>query len=514
MDCEYGPSTNKSDNVTWCFKISIHHRFQQARMVSVAAMIFVLLSPLACCVNAAQDQSLFLVRTRIADGTVCGLSGFALSLPDELQASPRAWVGILEVEDGGPSVPAIRDRNRNILQKIINRDSDLTPVAEIEARRRQCQDISPRFFDVVIVQHPVLPHAHQSSPTYSWMVDWDLDQHFSDESRWAINDCLPAQKGHMSDILQVRLTANHRPAVVHVFQPSALTPTVPTGTTPVEDHAVPLHSNSKRVTFMPEDVLNIRSKLVELDHPAVRKQHLPKIIQATDELLRLLNSKEHAFTKAQLRQADDWITDALYRRGRALGYMELPDVIARHPIQDQRWLNEEFEATFQKLKQRVDVTAPNYILLYIRRERRLGNRGLALDLVNHYQKTHPDPVWHFKKRLDLMKELGANDHAHQSACDLWLHASKPDRPICCVIRVNAKEVPDASAVDGDWLPRAPWRSAAPSFHQVGFRQWETVLWLDKPNAELSSSILEARYQGSEAKCPIAEVLRFHVSSQK
>jgi hypothetical protein len=100
------------------------------------------------------------------------------------------------------------------------------------------------------------------------------------------------------------------------------------------------------------------------------------------------------------------LVDTLYRKGRALGYMELPDVVEKHPIEDQTALDAAFEANFAELAKWVDTTAADYFLLHDRRERRQERYGKALELLNrHIPNSEPD-YWHFKKRRDIYGELG------------------------------------------------------------------------------------------------------------
>ena len=102
----------------------------------------------------------------------------------------------------------------------------------------------------------------------------------------------------------------------------------------------------------------------------------------------------------------DVLADTLYRKGRALGYMELPDVVKKRPIADPAAHDRAFEANFSELRKWVDTTQEKYFLLHVRRERRQGRYGNALELLNRHLSAAEPNYWHFKKRRDLYESLG------------------------------------------------------------------------------------------------------------
>ena len=77
---------------------------------------------------------------------------------------------------------------------------------------------------------------------------------------------------------------------------------------------------------------------------------------------------------------DSWdqLVDALYRKGRAIAYMDLPPVPGAPPMEipkkpKKRAARDKlFEANYAQLRQWVDLDQPKYALLKVRRERRLG----------------------------------------------------------------------------------------------------------------------------------------------
>ena len=100
------------------------------------------------------------------------------------------------------------------------------------------------------------------------------------------------------------------------------------------------------------------------------------------------------------------LIDTLYRKGRALGYMELPEVVVKTPIADPQAHDKAFEDNFNELRRWVDTTGEKYFLLHVRKERRKGRHGVALQLLlKHTADERPNPE-HAEKRRDLVEALG------------------------------------------------------------------------------------------------------------
>lgn len=142
--------------------------------------------------------------------------------------------------------------------------------------------------------------------------------------------------------------------------------------------------------------------LVALDDPSLRKDRLDEIVAAADRVIARVKATDWAADERTV-----WMADALYRKGRALGYMELPAVLEVRPIEDPQRHEERFEATFKQLDALVDTTRPEFILLRIRRERRRGNYEEALRLLEIYRETATDSSWYEKKRRDILRESEA-----------------------------------------------------------------------------------------------------------
>jgi tripeptidyl-peptidase-2 len=155
-----------------------------------------------------------------------------------------------------------------------------------------------------------------------------------------------------------------------------------------------------------------------------REERLPEIVAAADAVIAAINREELARhfgtqidedepeqTKArkELTAERDDLADALYRKGRALGYMELPEVVVKRPIADAAAHDAAFEGNFRELSRWVDTTADKYYLLQVRRDRRKGRQGLALELLNRHLATGSPNEEHFEKRRDMYGELGWDD---------------------------------------------------------------------------------------------------------
>lgn len=173
--------------------------------------------------------------------------------------------------------------------------------------------------------------------------------------------------------------------------------------------------------------------LHDVDTQADRKKRLDKVVKAADVVVEMIDQdalaihfgrridkddKEAVKTRSEMESKRDNLIDALYRKGRALGFMELPEVIATKPIADREKHSEQFEATYKALAQWVDPTTPDYFLLAVRRHRRNGELGEALSLLQKHMKSGPANYWHYKKRRDMLLELGWPQLADQATSNL------------------------------------------------------------------------------------------------
>lgn len=166
------------------------------------------------------------------------------------------------------------------------------------------------------------------------------------------------------------------------------------------------------------DVLLARLK--HLDHAESRKDHLPAVVAAADAVLATfdLNALHTAIAnrpvadagaKTAVQKQEDAdrkiVADVLYRKGRALGYMELPDVLEKHPLADESAHDAAFKANFRELSRWVDTTDSAYVLLHVRHERRQQHLAAALELLDKFIAAEEPNFWYHKKRRDIYREL-------------------------------------------------------------------------------------------------------------
>lgn len=393
--------------------------------------------------NAPQtDESEPFQRTCIEGDRIGSLTGRWLRTGDRIHAPERAWVAIAQKTESDSLKHIILARQRANLRRLAGEWQ--TDDTERCARIRHGQTFLPVYFDAVIFE----TRSDPGDAIRYCVVDADMDGRLDDESLFLCCDGCFLRHGF-------RIATPRRPQI----KPQAAARQEPT---------------AARETFdaSPEDPLNVLyEQLVKLDTVVDRKQNLANIVMLSNRIVA--RRDEGSTEKFSLSQ----LADTLYRRGRALGYMELPDVVITHPVQDPAWLQQEFESTFRRLDDLVNTKKPAYILLRIRRERRRGQRGAALDLVEHYRKTHPDPAWQFKKRFDLMKELHFTWNARQAAAELWLNARLPRPPIPVIIVLEPSSA--APVVMGSWTDRDPLRSVQLTFQSVSDVRMESVVWLEE-----------------------------------
>ena len=180
------------------------------------------------------------------------------------------------------------------------------------------------------------------------------------------------------------------------------------------------------------DLTVLVAKLRKLDDEKSRKERLAEVVEAADAVLAQLDAGEIALILAG-RSADDdkdaekarksaqkkkgLLIDTLYRKGRALGYMELPVVLAKNPIKDKDAHEKEFEATYKTLSKWVDPTGSDYFLLHIRWAARKQQLGESLKWLNKYSGEAAPNYWYFEKRRKLYEALGW-DHLTENAWQL------------------------------------------------------------------------------------------------
>ena len=402
-------------------------------------------------------------RTRVCADGICGLSGRYLQLSQDARPVVQAWAGIRVDETGGHQIELIRSRHRQQLERHtavwVRQLADAVTWQEMSARIRHTREMRPTYFDVVVVR-------------------------FGDDCLEKIqvhiynDDNLDGKLEHRGEVTFIASTdhdsANHCVAdLVHMkLDGSDLTVAVTSKERfPQASFAEASRTARRPEADFPSELAALRDRLLRLDEPNVRKSNLPEIIEVADHLIHRLERLEGIHLVH--------LADVIYRKGRALGYRELPDVAARFPIQDQRGFDEEFETTFRRLQKFVDVTQPEYVLLAVRRERRRGNRGLAMDLLETYRRRHPSPVWYHRKQCDLMRELGFEDAAYQTAAEGWLRTAETQRPVPVIVRISTEDIAERSCINivGSWTDNVPWRESRLALRRDCSNQAEAVVWL-------------------------------------
>jgi hypothetical protein len=181
-------------------------------------------------------------------------------------------------------------------------------------------------------------------------------------------------------------------------------------------------------------------RLAFLDHESRRKEQLSDVVAAADEILKRIDPvglRNYFASKAQPKTGEertqhqdfslqrDLLIDTLYRKGRALGYMELPDVVAKHPIADPEKHDKAFEDNFAELRKWVNTSDEEYYLLEVRRERRKGNFAKALAVLGSHLDENGPQERLYKKRRDLYESLGWEHLAEPES--IWLRLRFPQQ---------------------------------------------------------------------------------------
>jgi len=201
---------------------------------------------------------------------------------------------------------------------------------------------------------------------------------------------------------------------------------------------------TRRVQRLAPENRQVHVERLHLADNTDRKQRLETVIELADQVIDEIdqkalqmhlglregyqskeNSKEHKQREAEKKD----LIDALYRKGRALAYMELPDVIAEHPIEDQAAHDERFAENFAELSKWVDTSAKDYFLLHIRELRRDKRYAQAIQVLNKFIGSE-EPTWlYHKKRRDLYELLGWDDWRAYEQNWMWRNFPKEKLPL-------------------------------------------------------------------------------------
>jgi hypothetical protein len=163
----------------------------------------------------------------------------------------------------------------------------------------------------------------------------------------------------------------------------------------------------------------------------VRKDRLDEIVAAAHARLATIDQpalRERLAARAlgteagdQNREETDWqktaAIDALYRKGRALGYRELPEVIAERPIEDPAALDKAFRDDLAELGRWTNLEADDVYLLKLRDLRRDQKFGAAAKLLQE-QATDEAGFWPAWKRFVIYDALGWTAEREMARSDL------------------------------------------------------------------------------------------------
>lgn len=224
-----------------------------------------------------------------------------------------------------------------------------------------------------------------------WMNNWPLTG-LTEETLWK-PDSLPTR------ISEPTLDPNRRASALRekLFGPNAM-PTV------ADTKAL-----EKLLSQFPNDVGVRQLHLHWLDQKQYRKIYPDEIADAALRIIGILDQLQPQDENLKLAKAF-----CLYRRGRALAYRELPDVVEKKPIPDPKQHESELLGSYKQLINLVGSGHPEFILLEVRMLRRDNWNGRALELLENYGPII-EKQWFLKKRRDLLRDLGWTKPAEQAA---------------------------------------------------------------------------------------------------
>jgi hypothetical protein len=148
-----------------------------------------------------------------------------------------------------------------------------------------------------------------------------------------------------------------------------------------------------------------------LDQQQYRKTYPLEIAEAAAKVIALLDGVSKPDQDIKLARIF-----CLYRRGRALAYRELPDVLEKQPLSPQQLEQNRAEmvGAYRQLKAVVPGFRPEFLLLDIRMLRQDHWNGRALVALEDYSG-QLNQQWYLKKRRDLLQALGWDGPAKEAA---------------------------------------------------------------------------------------------------
>ena len=409
-------------------------------------------------------QTAHLFRSAIRDRVVQTVCGHTLAVPSHFPDPIRAWTGVIAHQFDANDLAEMQRRHGDWVKESLA--DPLISKEERAARRMRAFTPAPKFAEVTVLQFQT-----EKPGGFLCVVDTNADGRLNDESALTI----VVQKADPLDqslVLSLTLTSEDEAQLGSLEKIES------------EQLALPKYQPQKALE-VPPACKEAYETLINLDFPATRKNHLPAVVDGADKVIQIIG-------QGNLRDAADMnllLAECWYRRARAIGYMELPDVVGRAPIENQDWIDSEFERSFQQLKSLVDVHRPEYILLAVRRERRRSNFSIAQSLVDIYAESHPNPIWRFKKRRDLFREAGDDVRAHDASILFWLKSKAPPDPSCLVIRSSSLQRMRETVADHQVQLAA---------QRCGQGIWETVLW----NTDCDAVLRLIRERATDTRYPV------------
>jgi len=148
-----------------------------------------------------------------------------------------------------------------------------------------------------------------------------------------------------------------------------------------------------------------------LDQKQYRKTFPAEIADAAARVVALLEGVDRPDRETELARAFCW-----YRRGRALAYRELPDVLAKKPMtEEERNKNQaDLVGAHRELKKLASAPRVEFVLLEVRMLRHDHWNGRALSLLESFAG-QLSQQWFLKKRRDTLRDLGWEGPAAEAA---------------------------------------------------------------------------------------------------
>ncbi len=158
-----------------------------------------------------------------------------------------------------------------------------------------------------------------------------------------------------------------------------------------------------------------------LDQSQYRKLYPQEIADSSAKVLALLDAVAKPDQKIALARVF-----CLYRRGRALVYRELPDLLAEKPMTEEEVEKHEAElvGVYRQLKTLVPEVRPEFVLLDIRLLRHDRWNGRALALLEDFA-SQLNQMWYLRTRRDILRDLGWEGPAKE-ATDIYAAAFPED----------------------------------------------------------------------------------------